>query len=496
MAMTRSFGVRAGSARGVLGLSLCAFLAGCAVGPDYRAPDPAAVVPARYPDATAVASGPGVPAAAGDWWTGLGAPALDGLEAAALSGNADLAAAEARVAQARFLAAAAGAGYYPQASIDGRVGQDKLSRNGENLALIPFNPPRTEFTDYRVGFDASWELDLFGHTRRQVEAALARAGSAEESRNEARVVIAAEVARGYLEYATAVRRIEVARATEAAYARTAELVTLQHGAGVASDLELNRVRADAIASTSVSPTLDADRRAALFRLASLTGLGVEEVGARLEGVTLERAVAVDVPPGLPADLLRRRPDIRRAERDLAASTADAGVAVAEQFPRVSLVGDFGLDSVHPGELVRSASRYWNVGPQVSLPVFSAGRLHRQSEAAEAGRTASLANYRSVVLAALADVETALVRYAADGQRARALHDALDRVDGVRALTQLRYEAGEATLLEVLDAERATEALGDQAAAADGQVGLDFVSLHKALGGGWDRAPLSGTAPGQ
>ena len=460
-------------------------LGACAVGPHYSVPDTSQLVPGAYP--VGALAQPSTVAPVDAWWEAFGDPQLDELVNAAFAGSPDLAVAESRVAQARALAAAAGSARYPQLSADGRVGRDKLSLNGENLALIPFTPSRTAFTDYRVGFDASWEIDLFGHTRRQVEAAIARAGSAQESRNDARTVLAAEVVRNYLEHGVAVKRLAVARDSEAAFAQTARLVGLQQHAGVASDLELNRADADALASTSVAPAMEADREATLFRLASLTGLSVEAIAPRLTRTEPPALTHEAIPAGLPADLLRRRPDVRRAERELAAATADAGVAVADQFPRLSLVGDIGLDSVHPGELAKSASRYWNVGPQITVPLFSAGRLRDQAAAAQAAREAALAAYRGVVLGALADVETALVRYASDVRRADAVRGAAARLQGTLHLTHLRYKAGEATLLEVLEVQRTVASITDQLTVVEGQVATDFVALQKALGGGWQQA---------
>ena len=303
-------------------------------------------------------------------------------------------------------------------------------------------------------------------------------------------MLAAEVVRNYLEHAVAVKRLSVAHDSEAAFADTARLVGLQQRAGVASDLEVNRAEADALTSTSVGPAIEADREASLFRLASLTGLPVESVMRRLTLSEPPALAANAIPAGLPADLLRQRPDVRRAERELAAATADVGVAVADQFPRLSLVGDFGLDSVHPGELAKSASRYWNIGPQLSVPLFSAGRLHEQAAAAEAARQAAIASYRQVVLNALADVETALVRYASDVRRAEPVRAAAQRLHGTLQLTQLRYKAGEATLLEVLEAQRTVYAITDQLAVLDGAVATDFVAVQKALGRGWQRLPAS------
>ena len=463
-------------------------LQSCAVGPHYVAPDPASIVPGAYPAASGDAATAGAPS--DRWWEAFDDPLLDHLVGASLVANPDLLAAESRVAQARSLAEAAGAHYYPEVNLDGRVGEDRISLNGENLALIPFTPSRTQFVDYRVGFDASWEIDLFGHTRRQVEAAHAREGSAAESRNDARTVLAAEVVRAYLNFWIAADRLAVAGQNEAAYADTARLVSLQRDAGWASDLEWNRAEADRIASTAVSPGLYADREAALYRLSSLTTVPVEELDRELAADRTPRAIAGPVPAGLPADLLRRRPDVRRAERDLAAATGDAGAAVADRFPRISLVGNLGLDSVHPGNLFDSASRYWNVGPQVSIPVFSAGRLKAQAAAAEAARQVALQSYRSTVLAALADAETALIRYAMDLHRHETIEAALARLKGTLELTRLRYQAGEATLLEVRDAERAVCGLSDEAAVLGGQVALDYVALQKALGGGWQAGAAS------
>ena len=432
-------------------MALAAVLGACTVGPRYQAPAAQENVPATYPSQASEATTAQVPADA--WWREFSDPVLDQLVDAAFAGSPDLLAAEDRVGQARSLAAAAGAHYYPELNLGGRVGDDKLSLNSENLSLIPFTPSRTQFVDYRVGFDASWEIDLFGHTRHQVEAAVARMGSVAESANDAKVVLAAEVVRSYLNYRIAQDRIEVAKANEAAYTQTARLVDLEFRAGWASELEVNRAEADRLSSTAVTPALDADRRAALFRLASLTALALEDVQSRLQADRPTDAIPATVPVGLPADLLRRRPDVRRAERDLAAATGDAGVAVADQFPRISLVGEFGLDSVHPGELFQSASRYWAVGPQFTVPLFSAGRLRHQSQAAEAARAAALESYRSVVLNALADAETALVRLSADRNRLAAVRAATARLGSTLDLTRLRYRAGEATLLEVMDAER-------------------------------------------
>jgi NodT family efflux transporter outer membrane factor (OMF) lipoprotein len=458
--------------------------AACAVGPNYRLPDDAPVTPAAY-GATddAVASS----APADRWWTQLGDPVLDALITDALAGNPDLAAAEARIQQSRALARAAGADFLPSVNATGRVSRDKLSRNGENLALIPFNPPTTQFTDYRVGLDASWEIDLAGRTRREVEAAVARFGSQTESRNDARVVVAAEVANAYIGYRVAAERRELAQRTTASLAASAHLIELQRRAGLASDSDLRSAEADRLASAEAPALLDAARTAALQRLFALTGIPAATLEERLGRPSAVPQPPESTPVGVPAQLLKRRPDVRRAERDLAAATADAGAAVAAQFPRLSLTGNGGFDSVRTGDLTSAASRYWSLAPQLTLPLFAGGRLHQQSQASEAARQAALASYRSTVLHAIADAESAVVQYAGDRRNASSLAGAASRLEENAALQRQRYVAGDVSQVEVLAAERSANRAADQRSQGVGQAVLDFVALQRALGGGWQGA---------
>jgi NodT family efflux transporter outer membrane factor (OMF) lipoprotein len=461
-------------------------IAGCAVGPNYREPDTAQLAPRAYPTPDPSLAPTALPAEApaDRWWSAFNDPLLDSLVATALTGSPDLAAAEARVREARALAGVAGAGFYPALNAAGRVSRDKLSRNGENLALIPFTPTTTEFTDYRVGFDASWEIDLAGRTRREVEAALARLGSSGESRNDARVVVAADVAMAYVDYRVAVERLGLARGNVAMVEETLRLVRLERQAGLASDVDLRRTEAEQLSAAGAPPTLEAEARAALFRLAALTGEPSTALAPRLESVQPVPATPAATPIGLPSDLLRRRPDIRRAERDLAAASADVGSAVAAQFPRLSLVGDFGWESVRTGDLTAAASRYWNLGPQLTLPLLAGGRLKGHVEAAKATREAALASYRSIVLKAFADTETSLIRFANARARAATLAAAADSLDAGLSLERQRFAVGEASQLDVLAAERSLNQASDQRVASAGQTALEFVALQKALGGGW------------
>ncbi len=459
-------------------------LAGCAAGPRYVAPEPGALAPSAYPVTDPTFSG-GAPV--DRWWTALGDPQLDELVDQALAGNPDLASAEARVQQARAGARMAGAAFYPTANLDGRVSRDRLSLNGENLALIPIRPSTTEFTDYRVGFDAAWEIDLAGRTRREVEAAVARLGGTAESRNDARLVVAADVADAYVAYRAAAERVALARRTLSSLDETRRLVTLQVRAGVVGEVDLRRAEADRASAAGAIPPLEAIAQGALFRLAALTGEPLDALTQRLEASRPIPAVPVTTPVGLPSELLRRRPDVRRAERELAAATADVGAAIAAQFPRVSLVGDFGWDSVRSGDLMSAASRYWNVAPQLTLPLFAGGQLRARADAARAGRDAALASYRATVRRALADTESSLIRFANERHREASLAAASTSLDSSLALERRRFEAGDASMIDVLAAERAANLAADQRVASVSQLAQDYIALGKALGGGWQTA---------
>ena len=459
--------------------ALAAALGGCAAGPTYRPP-------AFEPASQYLTQSPGFTAAtpAERWWTTLGDPLIDELVAAALADSPDLLAAEARVRAARALRGVAGADALPRLEAHGDVSRDQLSRNGENFANLPFPNPQTEFTDYRVGFDASWELDFGGRTRRALEASAARVDSAVESRNDARVVLAAEVVSSYVGYRVGQQRVALAGETLAAYAESARLVDLQQQAGLASDLERERATADRLSAEAAVPALAAETGAALYRLAALIGQQPAALAARLAATAPVPPPPDIVPVGLPSELLRRRPDIRRAERELAAATADIGVAVAEQYPRFSLTGDVGLDSVRRGDLTGAASRFWNFRPQLTVPLIAGGRLRAQVSAREASRDAALQGYRAAVLRALAETESALIRYSSARARAASLAAAHAALEHSLALARQRHRAGETALTDVLEVQRQGTELADRQAQSAGQATLEFAALHKALGGGW------------
>jgi NodT family efflux transporter outer membrane factor (OMF) lipoprotein len=454
-------------------------LSGCVVGKAYQ--EPALDTPPQF----VAQSVPFTSAQPSDhWWTALMDSQLDALIDTALAGNPDLLAAEARVRASRAQLGASESARKPQITADGKLSRDKLSKNGELLANLPFPNPKTEFTDYRAGFDASWEIDIAGRTRHSIEAANARLDGTAESLNNARVVLAAEVVNDYVSFRIGQHRLKLAQDTLDAFTQTRNLVDRQWRAGAISDLEQRRASADQQSAAANIPPLEAEMNAALYRLAALTGMPAADLISRLNAIQPIPSLPESVPVGLPSDLLRRRPDVRRAEREFAAASADLGVAIAEQYPRFTLIGDVGLESIRTGDFAAAASRYWNLAPQLSVPLLSGGRLKQTVHAGEATRDAALQSYRSAVLQALADTESALIRFSHEESRAQSLGESYRTLQGSLELARQRYRAGEAALTEVLDVQRETYRIADQHVQSQGQAVLYFASLHKSLGGGW------------
>jgi NodT family efflux transporter outer membrane factor (OMF) lipoprotein len=458
---------------------------GCAVGPDYK-------TPSVEPGASNAWL---TPAGAGEvdetWWRALEDPLLAELVAAAVSGNKDLDEASARLREVRANRDVVRGRGGPQVGVTGGATENRLSANGQlPVANIPgFDP---QFAIYDAGSDASWELDLWGATRRAVEAADARVGVAAEARRGVVLQIIAETVRAYIDLRTA----QSLQASTLADARTQEavagLVAERLGVGAASRLDLMRAQTQARATAAAIPGFDSDADAAAFRLALLVGQPPEALYARLRKPQDLPSTPVHVGVGLRSDLLLRRPDIRQAERDLAASTADIGAANAELFPRITLLGGLGQQARTSGDLFSNDSLRFQVGPALRWPIFSAGRIRAQVRAADARTDAAGARYERAVLAALADSETAINRFAAAG-RTRAERDAaLDDAAEAVTLARRRYQAGEDDLTVVLQAQSAFSVAERQSVQARASELQFLAALYKALGGGW--AAFDGGAP--
>ncbi|MDR3672280.1 MAG: efflux transporter outer membrane subunit [Holophaga sp.] len=455
-----------------------ALLACHPVGTDYTRPR------LPLPESFQVPTGTSAPQL--QWWSALGDPALTRLIAQAYAGSPDLHLAEARLRQARAQQGVQDAQGGPDLSMTGRVSRDRLSSNGEAFANVPTRNPKVNFTSYQAGFDASWELDLFGHQRRLSEAARARTESSAEQLDDARLVLAAEVARTYIELRTGQQRLMLADTTTRQLEELVRLAQVAFQAGDSSRQELAQAELNLSGFRSTVPDLEVGLRESLTRLATLTALPLEQVQAQVGPV----APLVAVPPapaaGLPSDLLNRRPDLRGAERDLQAANADVGVALAERYPSFSLVGNAGWNSIQSGTLLQNASRTWGLGPQFSLPLFNQGRLKAQVRANQAAYDAALATYHKAVLTALADVDVAFTRLAQDERKRQQLLDGEARQRQLLDLVQRQFQAGDSARTAVLLVQRNLLGQQDQTLQAQSQSLVALVSVYKALGGGWAR----------
>lgn len=461
-------------------LALC--IAACTVGSDYR------------PPATAVGDAWLSPVSAGavdvEWWTRFQDPLLTELVETAIAGNRDLEEARARLREARANRDAIRGRASPQVGSSAAATQNRLSENGPlPVGKVPGLGP--DLTLYDLGFDASWEIDLWGGTRRAIESAEARAQAAEEAGRVVILQVIAEVVRAYIDLRAAqslqANAVTDARAQEA----IARLVGDRLGVGLASRFDLVRAETQARSTAATIPGFESDAAAAAFRIALLIGRPPEAVYDRLRRPGALPSVRIEVQAGLRSDLLRRRPDIRQAERDLATATAEIGVATAELFPRFSLLGGIGLQAREPGDLASGASLRFQFGPSLRWPIFSGGRIRAQIRAADARADAAMARYERSVIAALSDSETAINRYISAGNTRAERAEARAAADEAVRIATLRYEAGEddlSILLQTQTAFSAADRLSIQSRALELQ---QIAVLYKALGGGWEALEGSG-----
>jgi len=461
-------------AKRALRLFPIAALAACAaVGPDYSPPQP--VVPAawqRAPETRIAAEGR---EDLSQWWQRLQDPLLSELVAESLSGSLDLRTARARLRQARALRAAAGAGQFPTVSASASASR---SRGSEETG----GGRSSEF--YSAGFDAQWEPDVFGGVRRAIEAAQADLEAAEANLASAQVTLAAEVALNYVELRAFQARLAIARSSLASQQETFQLTDWRAQAGLVGALDVEQARAQLEQTRAQIPALETSLAQAEHRLAVLLG--------RTPGALRERLAArgpIPVPPdqvalGIPADTLRQRPDVRAAERTLAAQTARIGEREADRYPRFTLTGSIGLEALSAGALASSGAAASSLAARLATVIFDAGRLRRQVEAQSAVAEQALVAYEAAILAALEDVENALVGLARSLEREAALRNAVEAARNAALLARQRYSSGLIDFQPVLDTERTLLSLSDTLAATQAQSASSLIQLYKALGGGW------------
>jgi len=462
-------------------LAFCVVLSGCKVGPNYTAPQ--TQMPANWVDvgaesnpATQPALGVSAPVAESvdvqRWWTNFSDATLTSLIEQAAVANLDLVQAEARIRQARAARTIAGAPLYPDLNSSA-----SFTRSHSNSSS---SVSRTTNL-FRAGFDAAWELDVFGGTRRAVEAADADFQSAIEDRRSVLVSLLAEVATTYFDLRGFQQQLAIAQSNLQAQQNSVDLTRQRFNAGFVGQLDVANAEAQVASTSSRIPTLESSIRQSIYALSVLLA---QEPGALLSELSAQGPlppVPPQVPIGLPSDLLRRRPDVRLAEANLHSATARIGVATADLFPKFSLTGSLGVQGSSLSNLSNTVSSF---GPSVTWPIFAGGRIRANIDVQKAVTDERYAAYQQTVLVALQDVENALIAYVKEQQRHASLTDSVrSNRQAVDLATQL-YTAGRTDFLNVLSAQGSLFSAEDALSQSDTNVVTDLVALYKALGGGW------------
>ena len=451
-------------------------ISGCAVGPNFHtpgAPKGAAFAARTLVDAKADAVNE-------SWWHLFNESQLEELISTALKANYDVQQAQARVREARASLVAQRFDYLPSLSASASGGAQRQSNNGS-----PGGPPAQRNYDlYDAGFDARYELDLFGRVRRANQVASAQSQSAQAALASARLSVIAEVARNYFELRGAQNRLAVARRNADYQQQALVLVQGRQAAGRGTQLDTARAESQVQLTLSTVAPLEAQVDRSLRRIEVLTGQVPGALSERLQPVKAMPALPTGIALGEPAGLLRRRPDIRAAESELAASVARVGVTMGDLFPRVSLTGSVGVRALSFGALRDAGNDRYSFGPSISWGLFDYGHLSQQIAAADARSAAQLASYQQTVLLALEDTDNALSDYGRERQRLAHLQSAVTAADQAADLAMKRFSGGVADFLTVLDAYRSALEVEDQLAQSQIRTATALIAVYKSLGGGW------------
>ncbi len=463
------------------------FLQGCAaVGPNYTPPE------TSVPDAwtrSAAKDLRGGGAGLEGWWKGFRDPTLDALIDRARESNPDLRIALERISEARALRGIAVSQGLPQADTVGNYTRSRVSDT-----LLGPAPPENPSSMYTAGFDAGWEADIFGGIRRSVEAADADVGAREEDYRDALVSLYADVALNYVEYRTLEARIAVAENNIGSQRESVELTRKRLDAELVPKIDVTQAETNLALSEAQVPVLRGQLVYARNRLSALTGGfpgSLDRMLGKRRDIPVPRS---GYSAGMPADLLRARPDIRRAERDLAAQTALIGVAESELYPRFTLFGDFRLQSASGGNLLDAASRAYAFGPAFQWKIFSGGRIRNAILAEESRARQALSAYESSVLRAVEEVETSMASIAYERDRLEDLGRAVASAGETVSLIKDNYENGLVNFQNVLDAERTKFGAEDEETVSRGLISRNYIILYKALGGGTATELIPGKTP--
>lgn len=459
-------------------IALALAVSACAVGPDYR--PPLVAIPSKWSSADRSKS-TGAPVLA-RWWMRLNDPLLNTLIDQAVLDNRDVATAKARVREARASYRQSAGALFPAVRGTESVTHQK---SGPNLASesVPTSIPA--FIQYQAGFDASWEIDVFGKNQRGAEVAGYGVEAADEQLRVTLLTLIGDVASNYAMARGYQARLALARRTAAAQRETAELTGTRFEAGGASAIDLANAKGQTSATEAAIPTLEASYAGTVHRLSVLIGHApgsLTELMRRNFPIPRPR---LPMPVGIPADILMSRPDIRQAERVFAQATARIGQAEAARYPTISLTGNISTTGLKVGDLGKNSSIGWSVGPTLSAPIFNGGQLQATVEVGQAQRDQSLTQYQAVVLKGLEEVENAIVALAQEQIRLGKLSVSVESYRQAATLSRALYRNGSTSFFTVLDAERSLYSAEDALVQSRIALATDYIALNKALGGGWD-----------
>ena len=476
--------------------AVAALLSACSVGPDFVKPKPAS--PAHWSAQARASPQPAITEQDVDlrtWWKSFGDAQLGSLIERAVDSNLDLRAAVLRIDEARAQRAIAAAAFWPTLALDASYTRQRFSEttptgslfNSVGSAHLPggasINIPNP-YNQFQLSAGATWEIDLFGRIRRSVEAADASQQASEEDHRAVLVSVLADVAQSYVELRGAQARLRVAQENLATINELLDLTHQRLAAGLATHIDVSNATAQANLTRAELPAFTLQIAQSINQLSQLLGLEPEALRSELDGGRPVPSPPSEVSVGLPADLARRRPDIREAEANLHAATAQIGVAVADLFPRLSLAASGGFQSETTGKLLEWASRFGSVGPTLDVPLLDRGRWKTVRLYDVRAQQAALA-YRRTVLAALHEVDNALTAYGDDQQRRAWLDATVEQNRDALALSRQRYESGVISFIDVLDVERTLQQNELSLADSITSVTTDLVRVYRVLGGGWD-----------
>lgn len=464
-------------------------LAACAVGPSYRTPKPE--MPAQF--AATSSSAAGRPAQSvvdlASWWQALGDPELDSLVERAVRGNLDIEVALVRLQQARTYETVVVGHALPEvdaSAAEGRGTGSDLTRGRATQPLVSSDDSTglTHLTTL-AGFDAVWELDLFGGYRRAIQAARFDAEAAAEARYGVITAVVADVVRAYIDLRGAQLQLSILHGADNVLRESLQLVTTRYERGITNELDVTLAARELDTVDAQIAPAEADVKATEYTLAVLLGAFPESMIEELSHPGLIPVMPGSIAPGAPLDLLKRRPDIMQAERELAASTARIGVATASLFPQVALIGSIGAQQGQVAGSTRPVGEHlWSFGPGAIWPALDFGAIDAQVDIADLEARRSLARYRQTILTAVEEVDSALDAFAAQQSRILALNEAVLAAQRAVEIATARYNRGLTDYLNVVDAEQQFYAIEQQDVSAQVVAGEQFVQLYRSLGGGW------------